>query len=194
MANREEATCSQCGKPPLLAVSGTLLCLDCAQKWDDIVSAQIERQANLLNVLAGFAEMHTGFPMPRLQMSRARRGPITLNNIHVANSVVGSINTGEIGKLDLVMSHMRVAGQKELANALQEFTQAVIDSQELSAGDKNSALEHLSFLAGQSTLPAEERQSAVAKAVIPNLERTITRAGAIASLWSALKPLLETLF
>ena len=191
MAN---ALCSQCGKPALAEVSGKLLCLDCAQRWDELISAPIERQANLLNVLAGFAEMHTGFPMPRLQMSRTNRGPITLNNIHVANSVVGSINTGEIDKLNLVMSHMRVAGQEELAKALQEFTQAVIDSHEMPADDKNSALEYLSFLASQSTLPTEERQPAVAKAVIPTLERTITRAGAIASLWSALKPLLETLF
>ncbi len=192
MAN---ARCSQCGKPAIALVANNPLCVDCTAKWQQVVNAQLNHQASLLNVMLGFAELHTGFRLPRAQISASpERAPLTLNNIHVESSVVGSINTGEVEKLDVMMTHIRAVGDSKLADALQEFTQAIINSKELSDLDKNSALEHLSFLASQSALPKEQRQTAVAKAVIPALGRIIATAGGLASLWSAFEPLLEGLF
>ena len=171
------------------------MCVDCTAKWQQVMNAQLDRQASLLNVLLGFAELHTGFPLPRAHISLASaNAPLTFNNIRVDRSVVGALNTGEVRKLDLMMTHIRAAGDSKLADTLQEFTQAILDSEELPDADKSAALDHVSFLASQAALPTEQRQAAVARTVIPALGRIIATAGGLASLWSALKPMLESLF
>jgi hypothetical protein len=121
-------------------------------------------------------------------------GQTTYNNIQVDNSVVGAINTGNIEKLDVMMSVMRDANNQELADALQQLTQAILDTPDLQPNDKDFALEWLSFLSNQALTQETERQPTIGKTAIATLERILSNTGSIASIWSAVKPLLETLF
>jgi hypothetical protein len=119
---------------------------------------------------------------------------LTFNNIKIDRSVVGSINTGEIGKLDVMMSHIRAGGDADLADALQRFTQGVIDSDELTAEEKNKVLEHLSFLTTQHELPKEQRQGSVGRTVVSGIAQTISTAGGLAEVWQVLQPMVAGLF
>jgi hypothetical protein len=49
------------------------------------------------------------------------------HNIKVDRSVIGSINTGEVKRIDVAMSHIGAYGNEELVKALKEFTEAVIN-------------------------------------------------------------------
>ena len=120
-------------------------------------------------------------------------GSTTYNNIRVDNSIVGSINTGNIKKLDIMMSAIREGNNCELANALQNLTQAILNATNLKQSDKNSALECLSFLSEEAFTPEKERRPTMGRVAISTLEQILSNVGSIASVWSAAKPLLETL-
>ena len=80
-------------------------------------------------------------------------GQTTYNNIRVNDSIVGTINTGNVGKLDSRVSAMRGENRQELADAIQQLTQSIVDAPDLKSNDKNSALEYLTFLSDQALTP-----------------------------------------
>jgi hypothetical protein len=135
--------------------------------------------------------------LPRIAIPRpasVQTGPVTLNNIHVNESVVGVINTGSIKQLDLAMDNIRKQGAADVADAVQRLSQAVLDASDLDPSQKKDAVEHLTFVAEQAALPKEQRQSAVGKAVVGGLERLLNASASITSLWAQLAPYIEPLF
>ena len=129
-------------------------------------------------------------PMP----TTINAGQSTFNNIRVNNSAVGAINTGNIKKLDIMMSKIGNSNNRKLAVALQRLTQAILDTQKLCDSDKDTALEWLSFLSTQALTQQAERQPTIGKTAISWLERVLSNTGSIASVWSVTKPLLDALF
>ncbi len=147
----------------------------------------------MLNFMLDQAEISSGTyglaPRARLVVPQRRvhTGPVAFNNIRVDRSVVGAINTGELGTLDVRMDQIRLTGDPDLADALRDFTQAVIEAHELSDEDRHDILQHLSFL----TKPSETQPRSVLKTALLGLERFVANSGSLASLWTVLKPLLE---
>ena len=129
-------------------------------------------------------------PMP----TTINAGQTTYNNIRVDNSVVGTINTGNVKRLDSMLNAMGNHSNQHLAQTLQVLTQAIIDTRDLRPSDKDSALECLSFLSNQSLTQKAERQSTIGMPVISTLERMLSNTGSIASVCCATKPLLYALF
>ena len=190
--------CSQCDTPAILQVGNHLLCVDCYSKFQQASSLQYSQLASLYNQTLDHIDEVVGLPVTggRLKIP----SPITLNtgktiynNIRVDNSVVGSINTGNIKKLDVMMSVMRSGNNQELANLLQQLTQAILDTPDLNSSDKDSAIEWLSFLSDQVLTKQTERQPRIIKTAISTLGKIVSNVGSIASIWSAAKPFLETL-
>jgi hypothetical protein len=188
--------CSQCGKPAVAqTANGNPLCVDCLYKLQQVYNTQFAQMASVLNHLLGIVELHTGFGTPLVQVPPPMGNPqVTLNNITLNQSVVGAINTGEVQKLDVMMSRIRLEGDTQFATALQRFTQAVVDSDELTPEDKNTILEQLSFLTTQHEVPLEQRQRAVGKTVISGIANAIVTAGGLAEVWQVLEPMLFALF
>ena len=93
-----------------------------------------------------------------------------------------------------MMNEMRGENNQELADALQKLTQAILDTPDLEPSDKDSVLEYLSFLSKEALTQETERQPTIGKAAISTIEKILSNTGSIASIWSAVKPLLETLF
>ena len=192
--------CSQCDKPAMWQIEDNYLCLDCYSKFVQINHLQLSQLASLANQavdnMENIAGLPSGFLGGRLRITSP---PPTINtsqtnNIRVDNSVVGAINTGNIKKLDIMMNTMRGENNQELADALQKLTQAILDTTDLEQSDKNSALEWLSFLSKEALTQETGRQPTIGKAAISTLEKILSNTGSIASIWSAVKPLLETLF
>jgi hypothetical protein len=180
-------------------VNGHPLCVDCNLKLEQATSLRHTQLALLYNQALDRMDSIVGLPVTGRRMhiptpTTINAGQTTYNNIRVDNSVVGAINTGNIKQLDVMMSVMRSGNNQELADALQKLTQAILDIPHLKPSDKNSALEWLSFLSNQALTQETERQPTIGKVAIAALERILSNIGSIASIWSAVKPLLETLF
>ena len=192
--------CSQCNKPAMWQIEDNYLCLDCYSKFVQINHLQFSQLASLANQAIDDMENIAGLPSGslggrlRIPSPSPTINTATYNNIRVDNSVVGAINTGNIKKLDIMMSLMRDENNQELADALQKLTQAILDTPDLKSSDKDAALECLSYLLNQTLIQETERQSTIGKAAISTLEKILSNTGSIASIWSVVKPLLETLF
>jgi hypothetical protein len=119
---------------------------------------------------------------------------IIYNNIRVDRSVVGAVSTGTIQKPHIRMNAIRIGNNQELADILQWLIQTILDTPDVKASDKDLARECLSFLSNQALTQETERQPTIGKTAIATLERILSNTGSIASIWSAVKPLLETLF
>ncbi len=191
--------CSQCDTPAIVEMGGNPLCVNCYSKFEQASHLRYAQLAALANQAADDIDDIVGLGRTggRLRIptpTTINTGQTTYNNIRVDNSVVGAINTGNINKLDIMMSAMQSKNNQELANALKKLTQAILDEPNLEPSDKDSALEWLLFLSKQALTQETERQPTIGKAAISTLEKILSNTGSIASVWSAVKPLLDTLF
>ncbi len=149
-----------------------------------------------MNFLADMMEATTGVygVIPRHKVPtpvhmQVKQGPTTFNHINVSQSVVGSINTGEVGTIDVAMDNI---GDPKLVQALKTFTEAVINEKELDALKKNEVIEQLAFLSSQAATPKVERKPSIIRTVIANVASAATTAG-LAQALTALLPLLQGL-
>jgi hypothetical protein len=157
--------CDQCGKPPFYYYKSAFLCLDCNLKVEQAEQLQIARDAAMLNQLAGEMEM-----------------------------IGGAINTGQIRNLNVALDNVKNAGSPELANALQQLTEAVLASSELSPEKKKLAVNHLSNITDQAALPKDKRQSRIGRKILEGFERTISVSSVLLGIWDTVQPLVETIF
>jgi hypothetical protein len=108
--------------------------------------------------------------------------------IHLSNSTVGILNTGEIEDVQSIsvnVSTLAESGHAEMAKAIKELTEAVAASQELSADERAYVLENLEELSKQASLPSNERaKSGVIKSLIAGVGGSLSAAGGLAEVWS----------
>ena len=180
-------------------VEGHLLCLHCSATWQRMLREQMADQIRMVNYITAEMEAIVGLPgtMPRIELPAppvVHTGAMTLNNIHVNDSVVGVINTGQVRQLDVAVDAIRDAGGGPLAEALRILSQAVLDTEELAPEQKREAVEHLAFLAEQAVLPKDQRQRSIGKVVIGALAEVLNAAASAVTLWPHVRPLLESLF
>ena len=191
--------CNQCKKPAILEIADNYLCVDCYSKFQQANYLEWVIEASMLNyeneelehsIGLGYKKGRIHIPMP----NTIKTGDFMYHNIRVDNSVVGAINTGNVGKLDVNMHTMRAENKQELADVLQQLTQAILDDNDIKTEDKNSALEWLSFLSDQVLTPKSGQQPTMGKAAISALEKISANTGSLASIWSIAEPLLTNLF
>jgi len=198
-------SCAQCGKPAVVKLKHRAtnnyeipLCIDCNLKFQQAMELQYNRFASMLNFLTGEIEATTGLYgiHPRFEVTQplVHQGPMTFHNIKVDRSVVGAINTGEVEKIDVAMSHISACGSEELARLLGEFTEAVIAEQNINAEVRNQIIEQIAFLATQSVLPRKNRKPSIIRAVLTSLKDAVATIASLSSLWDKLQPLLERAF
>ncbi len=111
-----------------------------------------------------------------------------ITEIHLSNSPVGILNTGEIEDIQSIsvnVSTLAESGHAELAKAIKELTEAVAASQELSADERAYVLENLEALSEQALLPPNERaKSGVIKSLVAGVGASLSAAGGLAEVWS----------
>ena len=157
--------CNHCGKLAFCKYdNGVFLCLDCNLKFEQAEQTQFARSA------------------------------ATLNQLAADNSVIGAINTGQIRNLNVALDNVKNAGSPELANALQQLTEAVLASSELSPEKKKLAVNHLSNITDQAALPKNKRQSRIGKKILEGFEGVIRVSPVLLGIWDTVQPLVETIF
>jgi hypothetical protein len=117
-----------------------------------------------------------------------------LNNIHIDRSTVGAINTGEVAKIDVSITVLQQAGNKEVSEALKALTQAIIDASDMPEDSKSQTLDQVGYLSEQATAAAKDRKPGVIRATLSAITQTATTVSAVATAWSAAEPILRAHF
>ena len=120
-----------------------------------------------------------------------------MHNIHVADSVVGSINTGTVQRVDVNLTYLKQGGNKDVADALQKLTEAIVNEPELPSTDKNNLLDQVDYLAEQASCAAKDRRRGMIKAAMDSLGSFAHSANSITTIavaWEHVAPLLQSLF
>ena len=192
------AACSQCGNTAVVSVGGVPLCVDCNLKLAQAQRIRDRALKERYNQLLGEAEALTGLygVMPRYEIEPevptvVHSGPVNFHNIKVEGSVVGAINTGNVERIDVALSHIKI-GDPELEKALAAFTEAVANSGAILTATKDEILEQLALVAHQAAAPRESRSWAILKAVAINVGTQLATAGLtdLIQMWGKIKPML----
>lgn len=134
---------------------------------------------------------------PRIQVPMPTyigNAPLTMNttnNIKVeSGSQVGQINAGAIVYLNSAVTTFNSTGMKDLAAALQTFTQEALDSRELSADAQKEILDLLRAVVEQVPMKKEDRNPAIWKLALQSIGPLIAAGTALASHWEKLNSFL----
>lgn len=174
------------------------LCLDCYFKYSQIQQHEIESRERMMNYLSDQMASSVGMP-PMGPRFPPRPQPVIvagakLNNIHVSNSVIGTINTGSIGTVDQSISALIQVGEPELAEALKSLSEAVLQSGDLTRNQRNEVIEALSILAKEAATPQEMRQNTVAQSMLEKAMNITSLANDIGDVCQKWWPVLVTTF
>jgi hypothetical protein len=190
--------CTQCGKPAVFMVGDNPLCVDCNLKVQQAVRLQdiaLKEQANFYSDhIEAITGMYGITPRYTIAQPVMHDGPMTFHNIKIDNSVVGAINTGEVKKIDVALSHIRIEGNTPLQQALSKFTEAVISSEDIEAQQKNEILEQLAVIAEQTAQPPQQRKTAVVKALLLAVKDAVSTISTLSALWQQIHPAIIHLF
>jgi hypothetical protein len=189
-------SCSYCGKASIASVGETRLCVHCYHTLQ--VARTLEFRLDAIGLNYALDEMDYVAPFalggPRMQVPPIPEGPIILNNIKVDNSVVGSINTGNVHKIDVSLTQLHNAGDDRARDALKNLTEAIITDKTLTEVKKNELIEQVAFLSEQTIVAASERKPGIIKAILSDLTQVAGTVSAISGAWNAAAPILRAIF
>lgn len=191
---KEQVLCAQCGRPALMQEEGVPLCIDCCAKLEYINQIRHSRLIDQLNYNSAKldADLGLGISSPKMANFRPQppSGTLFLNNISIDRSTIGIINTGTIQSLDNALTIINDQHQVQLADNLKNFTEAVIQSNELAEEIRQEVIEELSFIADQITESKQERKSATAKTILKHIPTLLQAASSLMALWKQLEPFI----
>lgn len=192
--------CCQCDKPAMYQVGeqNVPLCLDCYFKLSQIQQQQMESNERMMNYLSDEIAASVGMP-PMGPRFPARPQPVVvagtkLQNIHVNNSVVGTINTGSIGTVDQSISALVQSGEPALADAIKKLSEAILQSGDLTRNQKNELVESLSVISKEAATPKEVRQNTVALSLLEKAMKVTALANDITDVCQKWWPVLVAAF
>ncbi len=117
-----------------------------------------------------------------------------MQNIHVSNSVVGTLNTGSIGTVDQSISALLQCGEPGLAQAIKDLSEAILQSRDLTGNQKNELIESLSVVSKEAATPKGARQNTVALSLLEKAMKITALANDIADVCQKSWPVLVAAF
>ncbi|MBY5698488.1 hypothetical protein [Rhizobium leguminosarum] len=188
--------CSQCGRPAVWRVGNAPLCVDCFHKFE--VARTLDFRIAAIGMNYAAAEMDHLVPFggqsPRIQVPDIPRGTTILNNIKVDNSVVGSINTGNVASIDVNISYLKKAGGDEVSAALVELTETIARANDLDDGQKQVLLDQVEFVSEQAVKGADGRRPGMISAALSALDSTSKATASLSAIWNNAYPIIRHFF
>jgi hypothetical protein len=132
-----------------------------------------------------------GGRIPVTEIVQAMKGRAVLNNIRVTNSNVGVLNTGDLARIDAVITLTRSTDVEAIGAQLQRLTQTVVDSADIDPNCKKEMLGLIQSLAEQVVGP---RKPSVIKALLQSIEERAKGIAAIFSVFQSLATAIKQLF
>jgi hypothetical protein len=185
----------ECGRTSIVHGDADL-CVHCFYKLALAQTLQFRNAAIGANAAAADMDFISGIPgfTPRMQVPDLPRAPMTLNNINVDRSIVGAINTAEVGSIDVSITVLDQAGNKAVGEALKALTQAIVDA-DLPKDDKGAMIDQVAYLGEQAAAAAKDRKPGMIKAAFSALNdatlKTALTVSAVSTAWSAAAPILK---
>lgn len=188
----EGVKCDQCHRQAFVGP----LCVHCYHVLQVARTLELRFTAIGLNYAA--AEMDHiapyGGPSPRMQVPEIPRGATILNNIKVDNSVVGSINTGNVASIDVHISQLKNAGGEEVSGALARLTEAIANDRELQDAERRRLLDQVEFVSEQAVKGADVRRPGMIAAALDALDTTAKATTSLVVIWASVQPVLKHFF
>jgi hypothetical protein len=172
--------CHQCPTPAFVQIEhfgrDVPLCLDCYAKLKSIKNIEFLQNAAMMN--HAMDEMDAMMPfgpsggrVPINDIAKAMQKPSHVyNNIRVSNSQIGVLNTGDLAKIDAVITMSGGTDVEAIGDCLKALTQAVIDSTEMASAQKKETIDLINALATQVVGPKSERKPSVIMAIYKSIE------------------------
>ena len=188
--------CGQCGKPAIVQAGGVSLCVDCYYRLTVAQTLQLRNAAIGANAAAQQMDFVSGLRnfTPRMQVPDLPPVPLTLNNIRVDRSTVGAINTGEVAKIDVSITVLEQAGNKDVSEALRNLTQVILDLADIPDATKSETLDQVAYLSEQAAAAAKDRKPGMIKAACNAVTTVATTTTTLATAWNAAAPILRGFF
>lgn len=183
--------CGQCDRKAMYDVGGHLLCLHCFATHQDVHLRSIQAFQQQRDYILDQIDATIGLPVNRPRYTQKPR--MTVNNINISNSKVGVLNTGHVKQIELTMDHIEQNGSQDLARAIREFTQAIVDSDGFAPEKRDELLEQVAEISKQAALPPAERKRGIFKALVDSVNSTAGIVNTLTETWSKLQPMLQIL-
>lgn len=153
-----------------------------------------------MNILADQVELVTGlpgiaprFPQPERKIIQTR--DVVFNNIHVSNSSIGILNTGNLEIVDSAITALKQDPKtQEFGIAIERLANAIAEANDLTQEKKNEAMEILGVIASKATAPKEKRRSGVVRSILATLPNIIQTSAAIIQIWQEIEPIIKSFF
>lgn len=199
-----ENKCNQCGKSAVGEYAGNPLCVDCFHKLSQASFMQQQILHNQLSWLAAnlnFTEQalyaHTGglLPLKSMPIPQPPSSGIyyTHSNIQITDSAVGVVNPGTLYTLNTSIDVMNGRGDRELATAITDLTQAILNGKDIENEVKKEIVELLKFVASEASVDKNSRNKSVLNQVIDRLCTLIPVAASAWTIWDKVQPLIRTI-
>jgi hypothetical protein len=113
------------------------------------------------------------------------------NNIHINLSSVGILNTGDLAKIDAVITLTKGTDVELIGKEIENLTQVIIDASDVQGNDKKEIIDLVQSLAEQIQ---SSRKRSVLVSLLYGLEARIQTVSAAIPIYEKLRPLVERLF
>jgi hypothetical protein len=113
------------------------------------------------------------------------------NNIHINQSSVGILNTGDLAKIDAVITLTKGTDVELIGKEIENLTQVIIDASDVQGNDKKEIIDLVQSLAEQIQ---SSRKRSVLVSLLYGLEARIQTVSAAIPIYEKLRPLVERLF
>jgi len=168
--------CNQCERPALYEYeNGLRLCLSCNAILQETNYRSFLVNAAMMNQAMDDMDMMTGFHLggqriPVSALAQAMSRAMTNNHIIISNSSVGVLNTGDLAKINAVITITEGSDAEELGYTIKDFAQAVVDSDAITKEEKHDVGELLGTLSEQI---AGKRSKPVIVSVLKGIEERV---------------------
>jgi hypothetical protein len=137
------------------------LCLDCWHKFQQAQLWQFLQNAAMVNQALDDMDMISGFSIgggriPVAALAGAMNKGSTFNNINISNSTVGVVNTGDLAKIDAVITLTKDSDVEAVGAALKALTQAILDAAEIDKASKQELIDIVQAIGDQIVGPRKK--------------------------------------
>jgi hypothetical protein len=189
--------CHQCERPAFYKYSQDVgLCIKCFERKENIFHMQFLRTAAMINLADHELNNALGIdthesPIPVAALAMANKGKEKVyNNIHINNSNVGVVNTGDLAKIDAVITLTRGSDAEQIGTELKNLTEAIINFSEGLEKDKQELIELIQMVAEQIQ---STRKKSVLLSLLDGIGTRIQRFNTAITIYEKLRSLIENI-
>jgi len=186
--------CNQCDNNAIYQVEPNIpLCLNCYEKWQQINYRNLEVLREEINKIDD--EMYSMFGVssgryPTKQPVFISRHT-TNNHISIKENQIGILNTGNIKNINQNIDRLVKNSASDLANKLKEFSESMINDNNIPAEQKNEILENLEFISSELLIAKEERKIGIVNTLLSKTNTLVNTSASLFTLWQALEMLVN---